>query len=168
MSRFWMVRAGENSFLIDRFLDRGMIAMRWEKMKDMSSFRNDEKLREEFEQRYPGAAPIHKSAASKFRFGMTAGDLVLTHDSRTDEYIVGEISGDYRYELDPLHHYDHIRAVKWNKGRIRRFDLSEQTRRTLRCQLALFEPNENVQAEIEEGVRAFAQRLGREESQLEE
>lgn len=65
------------------------------------------------------------------------GDGVVTYDPSTREYLVGEITSDYRYEPGLIPLYPNIRDVVWN-SRVSRDALESDTRNSLGSTLTLF------------------------------
>jgi restriction system protein len=63
----WMVRAGNDNELADRLEGRGVVAIGWNEMGDLSALRS----RSDFKERYSDVYPDH----SKYRRGVNAGQI---------------------------------------------------------------------------------------------
>lgn len=150
MSNVWMVRAGENSRLINEFR-KGYIAVGFDALGDMSATVEYEAFKKYFKDMYPDEKPgsIAGQIAMfyKFRSTMQVGDKVVTYDSTTREYLIGSILSDYQYEPNIVGDYPHYRKVKW-EGSISRDRLTPAARNSLGSTLTIFSVNEDIWKEI--------------------
>lgn len=154
MATPWMVRAGEQGYLIDDF-ERGYIAIGWSDLGDLSNVASIEAVKEAYSDAYPDAKPgARANAASmihKFRSVLAPHDPVITYNPRTREYLIGEITSDYSYSPGEIGDFPHIRTVSWQQ-RVSRDQLSVATRNSLGSTLTLFSVNaeawEELQAEV--------------------
>jgi restriction system protein len=73
----------------------------------------------------------------KFRNVIEQGDGVVTYDPTTREYLVGEITGDYRFDPSIIPDHANIRDVTW-RSRVSRDVLPNATRNSLGSTLTLF------------------------------
>lgn len=135
----WMVRAGEGGHLVDEFA-KGVITVGWDELGDATTMKSQTQLREKLAAVYPGMKPgAHQNAASvlwRFAKVLKVGDTVVTSDPARREYLIGEISSDYRYEERRKDHR-HARDVKW-LHRVSRDVLHVSTRNSLGSTLTLF------------------------------
>lgn len=152
MSRFWMVRAGRGGSLAGDFERTNHIAVGWDGAGDFTPVRSLDQMRARMAEAYPDEAPgMVAGAASmtwKFREVMKKGDRVMTYNPATREYLIGVITGDYRYAPGVVPDYNHVRAVQW-EHRVRRDALSLGTRNTLGATLTIFEPGDTVVDELQ-------------------
>ena len=135
MTEMWMVRAGENAFLIDVFKENGLVAIGW----GLGDLKN--KLKKDIEDlangKYPNKTKNQKSAivSQEYRFcrEIKQNDYVLSYDSSTRKYILGKIKSDYYYpdiisrNLDD-DDYSDVRDVEW-LGEIPRDNLNVSTKK---------------------------------------
>lgn len=154
----WMVRA-EGGTLFQAF-SAGVVAVGWEKVTDLSEARSRDRVREFYEAAYPEDSPGKAANAigvlHKFRSTLEVGHRVLTYSPDDRQYLVGDITSDYRYSSAEVGaHWSHVRDVTW-LGRVRRDDLSQSTRNTLGSTLTLFSVNEDASAELLEALAASA------------
>ncbi len=114
----WGIHAGKTADAEALFFKKGVVALGWPKMGDLSKLKGD---RESFKKAYAAAFPeakpggIAPSAGQMFRFlfEMKEGDLVL-YPSKSDRHIhYARVKGGYQYKpsLEPA--YPHLRAVDW-------------------------------------------------------
>ncbi len=77
MTNFWMVRAGEHGVLIDEFSERGVVAIGWEEVGDLTEIRDLETMRARVRETYPDqsgatnlltAGVLHKLAPVKIKW----------------------------------------------------------------------------------------------------
>ena len=97
MANMWMVRAGEEGFLINDFKELNIVAIGWE-LDDLSSMSSDE-IKQLMKEEYPEYNNRKLSAnykqVSQFVYDFNTGDYVLSYDQKNREYIIGIITSDY-------------------------------------------------------------------------
>ncbi len=158
--RFWMVRAGEGGYLAEAFEEAGHIAVGWAGAGDFTQIDSLEKMRRRIidsgVEAKAGAIANSASMAWKFRGVLGPGDRVVTYNPQSREYLLGTITGEYRYAPGTVPDYDHVRSVHWEAS-VGRDDLSLSSRNTLGSTLTLFQPGADVLQEIEQLVRSGPQ-----------
>ncbi|MEZ5065908.1 MAG: restriction endonuclease [bacterium] len=158
MSRFWMVRAGGGGRLVDEFEEKGCVAANWGGVGEVGATTTADDLKEQLRKGLPNPHPaaVSNIAAMIWKFAreMAPGDKVVTYDPAKREYLLGEISGDYRYSSDIPEH-EQVRPVRWI-GRAGRDDLSTNAKNTLGGFLTVFEPGEDVLDEIQRAMNGVA------------
>lgn len=146
----WMVRAGQGGYLFEDFMKNNVVAIGWDKVKNLSKVKSNEEIKEAIKKAYPetkgGSFYMSASQMSKFRLDFNVGDMVITYDPQNRKYWVGEIKSDYEYNTKLLE-YHHVRRVKWIKG-IDRDDLSVPTKNTLGAISTIFELSREAKNEI--------------------
>ncbi len=145
-----MIRAGEGGYLAEKFA-KGFVAIGWEELGDLTNIQTAEEIRK----KYLAAWPDKKGAVSnavamlyKFRHEIGIGDWVLTYNREKREYLLGKISGDYRFNpklVDP--EYPHVREVKW-EHHISRDALKPASKNSLGSTLTLFTVSEDALADL--------------------
>lgn len=137
----WMVRAGSGGYLIDEFLDADMVAIGWNELGPIEPDIDYETLRQRFVTAYPedSKARVAICVGQIWRFinEIKTGDKVITYDSSSRLYYMGEIASDYQYSQSAT--YYHCRRVNWQDGKIDRDELKPETKNTLGSILTLFE-----------------------------
>lgn len=151
MPNFWMVRAGEGGYLIEQFEQHACVALGWEgDYSDTDTLAAIKKqMVSQYPDAHPGAVANWASILYKFLNVMEPGDRVVTYDPKRRQYLLGKVTGGYRHDptlVDEDHGY--VRPVEW-QGRIPRDELGAAAKNTLGSTLALFEPGEDVLAEME-------------------
>jgi restriction system protein len=114
----WGIHAERSTETSDYFLQKGIMALGWAEMGDISKINPD---RESFKQKmlecYPTAKPmvIAINAGELYRFihEIKSGDIVV-YPSKHDKHVhIGEITGPYKYDKKISNTYPHIRPVNW-------------------------------------------------------
>jgi restriction system protein len=151
MKNMWMVRAGEDAFLIEDFKKKSYVAIGWNELSDLSRIANREQIKELVEEKcdfYTKKSQINAAAGqiSRFLFDFKKGDYVLSYDPVNRVYLVAEIQSDYEYN-EKLSEYHHVRRVKW-LGEVSRDKLSTSTRNTLGAISTIFQINDIAAKEI--------------------
>lgn len=153
MKTMWMVRAGEDAFLIDDFRKKSYVSIGWNELSDLQSVASRDAIKTLVQKnsqafRYTKKSQINiaTSQISRFLFDFKKGDYVLSYDPTNRVYLVGEIQSDYEYNAK-ISEYHHVRRVKW-LGEVSRDKLSTATRNTLGAISTIFQINETAAKEI--------------------
>lgn len=146
----WMVRAGEDGFLIDDFKKKNYVSIGWNELSDLSRTRDRDEIKELlFKKRsHDKKSQVAHAAGqiSRFLFDFEKGDYVVTYDRTNRLYYIGEIQSEYEYN-PKLSEYYHVRRVRW-LGEVSRDKLSTSTRNTLGGISTVFKINEDAAKEI--------------------
>ena len=155
MATMWMVRAGEEGYLIDEFERGGFIAIGWHELGDLSSISLKDELRERYERTYPDENPYKVGGAVgviyKFCCVLEVGQKVVTYNTQTREYMIGTVESDYYYSTDEIDNeidYVHFRRVDWIDDKVSRDELSVSSRFSLGSGQTVFSVNEEVSTEL--------------------
>ena len=151
----WMVRAGEDGYLIEEFDHGCIIAIGWHKIGDLSAVTSEEEIRERYNHEYPDDKPFTASLAvsmiCRFRFKLEKNQKIVTYDPQKRDYLIGNITSDYYHNTDEISeaisNYAHLRRVDW-LGRVSRDALSVSSRNSLGSSLTLFSVNEEASTEL--------------------
>lgn len=149
--KIWMVRSGQGGYLVDEFVENGIVAIGWNFLGEIPSGINYDNLKKLFSERYPqdSAGRINQSVGQIWRFykDFQIGDKVVTYDSTTREYYLGEIVSSYEY--DESYEYFHTRRVKWEKIPVQRDLLSYEAKNSLGSILTIFEIQWSIWNELQ-------------------
>jgi len=152
MKKGWMVRAGEGGYLISEFEKANCVAIGWNELGDMVAITSREELWERMAQTWPDGTKAQRGLSvaqvHKFRFEIAEGDIVVSYNTGERSYLVGEVTGGYKYEPGRVPVYDNIIPVKW-LGKIPRDDLSVESRNSLGSALTCFSLGDHVVEEID-------------------
>ena len=158
MPNMWMVRAGENAYLIDVFKELNVVAIGWE-LGDLSGKSPDE-IKQIMKDTYPDASSTslgnNTAQVIKFVCDFEIGDYVISYNPFTRKYLVGIITSDYYY-TDKLadsvilnkygDFYHNIRNVKWI-GETNRDDLKDVASKPLKAIMTIFYLYDGAKNEI--------------------
>jgi len=135
-----MVRAGEGGRLFEDF-EKGYVAIGWSKLGDIANIGSRDQLAKVYAQAFGEQKPSRQALAVgtlyKFRDVMQQGDIVVTYDPSSRQYLVGEISGEYIHSPETVGDYPNIRPTKW-LGKISRDHLKQSTKNSLGSVMTLF------------------------------
>jgi restriction system protein len=130
----WMVRAGEDAYLIEDFLSKKVVAIGWDAVGNLANVVDLNTIKEKLRKGYPQSndRQIYNFAGqlSRFRNEFAKGQLVLTYNPNERVYWVGEIVSDYQYNPTLFQLLPHIRNVVWKQS-IPRDQLSTKSKNSL-------------------------------------
>ncbi|SIQ65073.1 restriction system protein [Chryseobacterium sp. RU37D] len=139
--KIWMVRAGSGGYLIDEFLSAGIAAIGWNDLGEIPTDISYDSLKQLYERTYPedSTGRINQNTSQVWRFAkdINIGDKVVTYDSTSRNYYLGEITSDYDFDTTLTFH--HIRRVEWMPEPTGRDVLSTASKNTLGSVLTTFE-----------------------------
>lgn len=149
----WMIRAGEGGHLIDEF-EKGVVSVGWDATGAIAD-KSQRDLRLRLSTVYPGSKPGKNQniASVLWRFAQVVkpGDTVVTYDPTTRDYLIGEITSDYRFEPSRPGHA-HVREAQW-RARAPRDILTVATRNSLGSTLTLFLLPDEAMADLEAAAK---------------
>jgi restriction system protein len=114
----WGIHGGRTGDADSLFLERGVIALAWDEIGDLSDAAPD---REAFKQlvasaypgKKPGAIPVEAGQLYRFVHELRTGDLIIYPSKRDKQIHIGRVGGEYEYVRDSVPGYPHRRAVEW-------------------------------------------------------
>lgn len=134
----WLLRPlPHNINRMREFRDNDIIAIGWPEIPSLIGMsKNDIKkeLKEHPLNYSPNELGIATSTVNNFVNGMRAGDIVVMPNG--SDIFFGEITSDYFYDINKSSQkegYPHQRKVRWMKGPVRRDDLYDELRQSLRA-----------------------------------
>ena len=145
----WMVRAGEDSFLIEDFKNNEIVAIGWD-LGDLRE-KSDEEIAIEFEEKYGSTKSLNQVLRFKNEFQIN--DYVITADTKTQTFYLGKIISEY-YRSDIItkqdssdDNYFDVRDVEWIYA-FSKDNLKESTQKTLGAVLTVYKINEDAAEDI--------------------
>lgn len=133
---YWMVRAGRDSVLFDKFKSGNIVAINFPDVGDLTG-KSDEEIRAAVEQKLPnpdynaqqrgGIIGAHRTICLR----MSRGDGVVTRVAGLREYLLGEVTDDECQYQTKEEGYRHYRAVKWHEKTVSRDSLSPDAKYSL-------------------------------------
>ena len=142
----WMVRSGSESFLLQEFFEEEIIAIGWNEIGRINKGTTLDEIKEKLKAEYSdwSLGRINQAAGQlrKFVFEFKIGDNIVTYDSASREYYIGEITSGY--ENNTKYQYNNYRKVEWNDGSIARDALKVASKNTLGSILSIFEVSDDI------------------------
>lgn len=155
MANMWMVRAGENAFLIDDFKELNIVVIGW-KLSDLSN-KSPNEIKELMKEKYPQANKaslnIYSAQVTRFVYEFDIGDYVISYNPQTHMYLIGKITSNYYYSTELAKKYPtgesycHFRDVEWI-GETKKDDLTESSLKPLKALRTIFNINDAAKNEI--------------------
>ena len=149
MTNMWMVRAGENSFLMEDFKNNNIVAIGW----DLGDLREipDEEIATLFEEKYGSTKSLNQVLSFKNEFQIN--DYVITVDTKTQTFYLGKIISDYhrsdiitKQDSSNDNYFD-VRDVEWICEFSKDY-LKESTQKTLGAVQTVYKINEEAAEDI--------------------
>lgn len=114
----WLVKAGYQGAIADKFKDQKKIAIGWPALGDFPIREDWDAFRAEVKARLPVEYSEQKVGAAagqlwSFIIAMKIGDFVITPVKNTREVFVGKVSGEYKYDPAFDAGYPRTRAMAW-------------------------------------------------------
>ena len=145
----WMVRAGEEAFLIDDFKKLNIIAIGWE-IGDLSGKSYDE-IKQIMKSKYPTlnkrSFGNNLAQVTKFVCDFKIGDYVISYNPKTRSYLIGKITSNYYYSDKLISSYHNRRNVEW-LGETKRDDLSFDSSKSLNSVMTIFNIKDSAKNEL--------------------
>ena len=145
---YWFVRAGKKAERVDDFRSGSFVGIGWTEVGPVSESVSDEELAKRFKAKFPSERDntrlVWASMVKRYVRDVHVGDGVMTYDPDKRVYLLGRIESGVEWLDEPL---GRRRRVKWTH-RVRRDDLSAQTRNSLGAIATFFRTNEEAAAEI--------------------
>lgn len=156
--KYWMIRCGSGSHKIDDFIGNDIISIGWPDIdklaKGLSYIEIKSKVIDAYSDWTPGAIGQSTGQIWRFYSEFNVGDKVVTYDSASRLYYIGEITSDY-YFNEKDEEYPHTRDVTWNDYGIDRDNLSTSSKNTLGSTLTIFELTFTIYNELMESHPAY-------------
>lgn len=164
----WMVRAGRGGYLMEDFLHDHIVAIGWNEIGQISDDITYDDLKRKFKKAYPEDSDgrVNQCVAQIWRFvhQFKVGDKLVTYDSSTRVYYLGEIVSEYKFSDE--YEYHHYRDVKWLGLPVERDLLSTDTKNILGSILTIFVLPKEVWEELEKHNQDFDKIINESEEEL--
>ena len=144
-----MVRAGEQSFLIDEFIKNNIVAIGWD-LGDLSD-KSDDEIVELYQKKYKNRHSLYQ--VLRFKNEIKIGDYVLAAKGSTRTYFIGKILSDYKrshiitQKDSSGDNYFDIREVEW-LGQVQRDFLKKSTQEAVGVVKTVFKINDDAKEDV--------------------
>lgn len=119
MAQVWILRSLHAEGYERLAFDRGLVAVGWDAVGDLTSRVDQPQIHEAVRAGYPfverESAIAYADQLFKFRSVMTRGDTVLLLRRTSPEVAIGSITSEYKYRSDLLDNVHHVRSVQWTR-----------------------------------------------------
>lgn len=148
VKKMYMVRSGSGSEIhFGKFLERGVVAIGWPQLGDLSRYESREAIREALPRIFPGlsqrAAAVWIDNLFGFSRELPESDYVITYNPNGRLYAIGKIAGKYTYDPDFFafqeNNFPNLIPVDWNPVQFKRWELSGSAQRALGLRPTLFQ-----------------------------
>ncbi|WP_339217743.1 restriction endonuclease [Ornithinibacillus sp. FSL M8-0202] len=143
MTKWWMIRAGDNNELIPIWKDKGIASIGWPKLGNPKQYRSKEEMLTKASTVYADNKPNTRKSwinqVWRFSREIKKDDRVITYFKETREYLVGTVTEDPFYDEsigDPA--YPNNIRVEWEETTVIRDTLSQAAKNSLGSVLTVF------------------------------
>ncbi|MES9685256.1 restriction endonuclease [Gottfriedia acidiceleris] len=143
MTKWWMVRAGDNNELIPIWKQKNVVSIGWAKLGNPKLFSSRDVLIQKAHTVYvedkPAARINWASQVWRFSREIEAGDRVITYARDKREYLIGTVQKTHKFDENVVDdYYPNIIEVKWENKQIPKDYLSQGARNSLGSVLTVF------------------------------
>ena len=112
--RYWVYAPGEGSYMWEDFYKRGVMAIGWNDIGDLSLFKNKSEIKEAMKKIYGPNLSYQNATHATWQFSneMKVGDIIFVKKGRSQLIGRGIATSDYFYDSE-AEEYNHIRIVNW-------------------------------------------------------
>ena len=112
--RYWVYAPGKDSIMWEEFYKRGVMAIGWEELGDLSLYKNKSEIKEMMKKIYSPNLSYKNATHATWQFAneMKVGDIIFVKKGRSQLIGRGIVTSDYFYDFE-VNEYNHIRTVKW-------------------------------------------------------
>lgn len=112
--RYWVYALGEGSYMWEDFYKRGVMAIGWNEIGDLSLFKNKSEIKEAMKKIYGPNLSYQNATHATWQFAneMKVGDIIFVKKGRSQLIGRGIVTSDYFYDSE-AEEYNHIRIVNW-------------------------------------------------------
>ena len=112
--KYWVYAPGEGSYMWEEFYKRGVMAIGWNEIGDLSLFKNKSEIKEAMKKNYGPNLSYQNATHATWQFAneMKVGDIIFVKKGRSQLIGRGIVTSDYFYDSE-AEEYNHIRTVNW-------------------------------------------------------
>lgn len=117
-TRYWLYTPGEGSTMWDEFYDKGIMAIGWGFIGDLSVFKNKAEMKKRMQELENPSLSYMNAAHATWQFAneIKVGDIVFVKKGRSQIIGRGVVTSEYKYD-DSAPEYKNYRTVNWtHKG----------------------------------------------------
>ncbi|MDM5336398.1 restriction endonuclease [Fictibacillus enclensis] len=143
MSKWWMIRAGDNNELIPIWMEKGIASIGWPELGNPNIYSSKEQLilkaDEVFSDERPQSRKSWVNQVWRFSREIEKGDRVISYSKEKREYIIGTVIEPHFYDISVGNgSYPNSIRVSWGKDTVERDALSQAAKNSLGSVLTVF------------------------------
>ena len=114
---YWVYAPGEGANMWNDFYDKGIMAIGWPELGDLSVYANKGEITLHMKEIYGGDSSYKNSVLAVWQFvnEIEPGDIVFAKRGRTEILGMGIVASGYEYDEDNDSEYPNIRKVNWKE-----------------------------------------------------
>lgn len=114
-TRYWMYAPGEGACKWDEFYKKGIMAIGWSAIGDLSDYESKEAMKLAMKKAYDDSRPYKMSALATWQFAneIQVGDVIFVKRGRDTIIGRGIVTGEYRFDAGSADDYKNIHDVNW-------------------------------------------------------
>lgn len=143
MTKWWMIRAGDNNELMPIWKQKGIVSIGWPQFGDPRQYRTKNMLREKadivFSEAKPQSRNSWTSQVWRFSREIEEGDRIISYSKEKRAYLIGKVTKSHFYDtLIGNQDYPNTLKVDWESKTVDRDRLSQAAKNTLGSVLTVF------------------------------
>ena len=150
--KMWMVRAETGGRLFETFKSNSIVAIGWHQIGPLDDLTGRDAIVDKVQRCWPDwhkmKIRMNGGQLHRFRNEMVVGERIVTYDPSSRVYLVGTLSGEYRWDSSHDAEFSNVRPVEW-EGEVSRDWLSVPTKNSLGAISTLFLVPEEAGEELE-------------------
>lgn len=114
-THYWLYAPGEGASMWENFYKRGIMAIAWAAIGDLSEYESKEAMKLAMKEAYDDSRPYKMSAHATWQFAneIQVGDVVFVKRGRDTIIGRGIVTGKYRFDENAPDAYKNIHDVNW-------------------------------------------------------
>ncbi|MFD1362857.1 restriction endonuclease [Lentibacillus salinarum] len=147
MTRWWMIRAGDNNELIPIWLEQGIASIGWPQLGNPKDYSDKADLKGKADAVFSDENPRSRSSwvnqVWRFSHQIHKDDRVITYSKEKREYLIGTVQESHFFDRNTgdTKYPNHIR-ISWERKRIPRDSLPQRAKNSLGSTLTVFRVDE--------------------------
>lgn len=121
---YWVYAPGEKAYMWKEFYEKGIMAIGWPQLGDLSVYNDKEELTRKMQEVYGGDSSYKNNVLAVWQFanGMTPDDVIFVKRGRSEILGYGVVTSDYVFDDKMDTEYPNIRKVDWKENGTWQFD----------------------------------------------
>ena len=119
IKRYWLCAPGETASKWEEFYQKGIIALGWSKLGDLTKYKSKDEIKKELQNQYGNATTHMNSALATWQFAnvIKPGDVIFAKKGTGTLLGRGIVESAYQFDDEYDNYYPHCISVNWtHKG----------------------------------------------------